>query len=399
MSIGVDMLDRIIKKIVHEFYSSTEKKQYVTRNLNLDLTRKQERTLFCYLDYDEASERINSGATHTNQPRFFQMLKCLYDLDMVVDVCACNELNVIQELDFSCYDYVIGFGKVFQIACQRALYAKKIIYMTEDPYYVAQKKEEERIEYFIERHPGKKYEQELRQISNVRAGHFYLPDQEKNADIIICQGNESYFAGLKGKIYPIVPNAFRNTAFINNQELKEDKSFLMFGASGLVRKGIDILIDVFMNHPDWKLYLCDREISKKLERLGFHNLPSNVVDCGFVDIGGSKAVELFSKCRFIILPSCTEAPSSAVLTGMRHGLIPVVTAGIGLDRFSEFCFYFRDYHIPHIESVLEEVCKINSEELANRSKRIFKYANEHFTLGSFTSQFKTIMLDIKNEAQ
>lgn len=385
----------ISKKFFNHFSKEqAAKKDQIVCNLNLDLTRRQERALVCYLDYQGASSMISRGVTHTNQPRFFQILKCLFELDMVVDVCACNDTDAIGEIDFQDYDYVMGFGKVFQAVCQTHCRAKKIIYMTEDPYYVAKRAEEDRIEYFLQRHNGKKYESELRKVSNTRAGFFYLPEQEKEADIIICQGNEEHFKGLNAKVYPIIPNAFRNDRFTNQQDKKVEKTFVMFGASGLVRKGVDILIEVFEKHPDWELILCDRDISSKLSALGYEKLPTNVHDYGFVDIESEDAIDLFNKCRFIILPSCTEAPSSAILTGMRHGLIPVVTSGIGLDKFSDYCFYFHDYHIENIESVLQEICRIPKETLNTKSRDIFEYANRNFTLEGFTRQFKLIMQDI-----
>lgn len=75
--------------------------------------------------------------------------------------------------------------------------------------------------------------------------------------------------------------------------------------------------------------------------------------------------EIFGKCRFIISASCSETLSSAVLTAMRYGLIPVVMTGTGMDNFSEYCYYFSNYEIESIERVLEQVCATPLYELTS----------------------------------
>ena len=391
-------LGQLKKKIIQKVYKYgiqndiIDDRGYVT-NLNLDLTKKQKRVLLVYLNYNEASNRLKNGTTHTNQPRFFQILTIFYRLDMVVDTCWSLDMNAWNQLQNTTYDIIFGFGKVFQLACVANPDAKKIIYMTEDPYFIAFSREKERIDYFNRRHSDKTSKSGLNNFINTRAGVFYPEGNEEAADYIICQGNPSYFSHLGKKVYVIVPNAFKNPNFDNDQSEKDNQSFVMFGASSLIRKGTDILVETFEKHPEWNLYLCDKNITRNLKQLGYNRLPSNVHDVGFVDINSKQLVELFHKIRYIILPSCTEAPSSAVLTGMRHGLIPIVTRGIGLDQFNDFCYYFDDFHIEAVEDTIQACLKHPRQELENRSQSIFEYANANFTLEEFTSR----MYDILNE--
>lgn len=369
-----------------------ENRSYVT-NLNLDFTKKQKRVLLAYLNYNDASDSLKKGTTHTNQPRLFQILTCFYRLGMVVDTCWSLDTKAWERLKTTKYDIIFGFGPIFQLACQANTDAKKIIYMTEDPYFVADAREKERVNYFNQRHYNKTTKTGLDKFINTRAGVFYPEGNEEVADYIVCQGNPSHFSHLSKKIYVIVPNAFRNPDFDNDQSEKDDYSFVMFGASSLIRKGTDILVETFQKHPDWKLYLCDKNITHNLNQLGYNRLPSNIYDVGFVDINSNRLVELFHQIRYIVLPSCTEAPSSAVLTGMRHGLIPIVTRGIGLDQFDDFCYYFDDFHIEAVEDTIKECLKHTRQELEDRSQSLFEYANTHFTLEEFTSR----MFDILNE--
>lgn len=361
----------------------------VVRNINLDVTKQQKRVLVCYLDYNQTSLALKNGVDHTNQPRFFQILKAFIDNDCVIDVCAHNDELAIKKINFEIYDIIFGFGKVFKAACESKTEACKVIYMTEDPYYVTQSREYERMEYFYRRHKIHVPQHMM------RAGKFYLENQEADSDIIICQGQEEHFKNLRKPIYRIVPNAFKNKNYSINSTKRNKLNFVMFGIQGgFIRKGADLLIETFSKHPEWNLYLCDRDIPAMLRELKYKPLPSNIYDMGFVDINSNGLVDLFAKCQFILLPSCSEAPSSAVLTGMRHGLIPIVSRGIGLDIFKEYCYYFDNYKIDDIEKKIIETLDIPDDQLTQRSNEVYKFANSTFTLSVFTKTIKDIISEI-----
>lgn len=389
------MKNKIIRKIYEYGVNNDiiEENRCVT-NLNLDLTKQQKRVLVTYLNYNDASIKLKLGETHTNQSRLFQILLSFYRLGMIVDTCWCLDKNAWKYLEDNRYDVIFGFGEIFERACEVNPEAKKIIYMTEDPYDVAVTKEIERIVYFKQRHCIKKQKKILNNFENTRAGVFYSKGVENYADYVICQGNPVHFKDLNKPLYTVVPNAFKNIKFKNTQIKKEDNTFVMFGASALIRKGTDILIDTFEKHPEWELYLCDKNISKNLKEIGYTRLPKNVHDCGFININSEELINLFNRVRFILLPSCTEAPSSAVLTGMRHGLIPIVMEGIGLDLFDEFCFYFEDYHIESIELTIEKHMAMTQEEKRKKSELIYEYANANFTLEAFTEHMFSILKNI-----
>lgn len=360
----------------------------VIREINRDFTKNQKKILFCYLDYQYAMTSIRAGATHTNQPRFVQMLKCFIELDLIIDVCACNDEDAIKTLDFLEYDYIFGFGKVFNAACEKNQKAIKIIYMTEDPYYIAEAREKERMAYFKDRH-GFWPPQEM-----VRYGMFYTKGQEENADVIICQGQREHFHHLNKPLYSIVPNAFYNNKFSLPDCKRGNKDFVLFGAAHHIRKGTDILVDVFVKHPEWKLHICEKNVGHALERLGYKKLPDNIIDEGFVDVRSDKLIDVFSKCTYLLLPSCTEAPGSAVLTGMRHGLIPIVMKGIGLDEFDNYCYYFNDFKVETVEKEISRVVNLPEEEILQRGYETYAFANEYFTMEQFTDSFRKIMKEI-----
>lgn len=79
-----------LKKLWEAFlYLEPDKGASLVQDLNIDLNRKQKRALLCYFNEGESTDTKTGNIILSNRP-FIQILKCLYDLDMVVDSCACK---------------------------------------------------------------------------------------------------------------------------------------------------------------------------------------------------------------------------------------------------------------------------------------------------------------------
>lgn len=77
---------------------------------------------------------------------------------------------------------------MFQASCSHICRAKKVIYLTEEPYQIAKRKEEERIKYFLKRHENYINKNNLLSSYDLREDVF-IQNQEIDADAIICQEN------------------------------------------------------------------------------------------------------------------------------------------------------------------------------------------------------------------
>ena len=356
----------------------------IVLGINQDYLREQKKILISYLDYDRTAYSLRHANVHTNLQEMMQMIKVLIDMDYSIDVCACNNEDAALEMPSDYYDVIFGFGDMFKLAKKRNPKAYAIMYMTENPYTVSRNGEQERIDYFYER-TGKK-------IPFARTGKFYLENDESLADAVICLGEKKYFNN--DKVQRIFPSAFKNKKYeVNVCEKRRNTNFLVFGVKGFVHKGNDLLIEVFQKHPEWKLYMCGREIHEECRRLGLV-LPANVIDCGFVDVSSDKFLELIEICPFVLLPSCSEGMSTSLLTCMGHGLIPVTMRGTGMDELFDYCEYFEDYHLSAIESKIEALAGMDTKKMEKYSNKIYEYANENFALKSFTEHFKKCMEEL-----
>lgn len=146
----------------------------------------------------------------------------------------------------------------------------------------------------------------------------------------------------------------------------------------------------FAKHPEWNLYLCGARGAEKAEEAGY-KLTENVHVCGFVDTMSDQFNAIAEKCYYLLLPSCSESPSTSALTALRHGIIPIVMKGNGLDELWDYCRYFEDYHMESIEQTITEAVHVDEEVLQQQGRAAMEYADEHYTLQEYTRQIKNIL--------
>lgn len=218
--------------------------------------------------------------------------------------------------------------------------------------------------------------------------------------IDVCAHNDieaKYYKHLNKPIRRIFQTSFGNnkSCLINNRVC--DK-YLVFGTDGFVHKGIDLLIEVFRKHKEWELYLCGSNITNKMDEYGYKQY-ENIYDCGYISVESENFTELVEQCTYILLPSCSECMSTGVLTGMRHGLIPVVSKGNGFDDFSEYCYFFEGYHLDEIEATIKSLEELLEEDIKKKAVIVKEFAEREFTLEKFESNMYHALEEIFYEAK
>lgn len=382
-------MKELAKKILRRLELQRIGEEQFVSDINRDYTREQKKILLCYLDYQRTVQELRQNFGHTNRQEMMQIIKACIERDWCIDICGCNDRNATEYIRADYYDFIFGFGEAFRYAREHNPKALSILYMTENPYDISYARETERIAYFMER-TGRNFALE-------RTGVYYQKDDEKKADEVLCLGDESYFPAGK-RVFRIWPSALKNPTFSLDFSQKKRTNFLVYGTDGFVHKGNDILVEIFERHPEWTLYLCGARGEEKAKEAGYR-LPPNVHAVGFVDTMSEQFNEIVSKCYYLLLPSCSEGISTAVLTGMRHGMLPVVSRGIGLDGLTEYCVYFEDYHIERVEDLLRQLVEEGTEEkqLQRRSRNAMEYADAHYRLEDFTKMFQDALLEIIEE--
>ncbi len=380
-------LCKIFRKIIRKVEAKCgqgEKPQSIF-SLNMDAGTSQKRVLISYMDYVFAGKELSGASRHSNRYEFCQIIRYFIKHNYKIDICAANDTDIIKYAKTLHYDVIFGFGEVFRKVAPVSS-AFKIIYMTENPYHISYMREQERIGYFYERHH--------RTVPLSRTGVYYKKNDEKLADAVICLGDKQYFSELPEnisvrRIWP--------TAMINPENFsfcqRSPRNFIVLGTDGFVHKGIDLLVEVFGKHREWNLYLCGSDIPHTLKKLGYLPLPSNIKDCGYVDIMDRQFIKLAETCTYILLPSCSEGLSTAILTGMCHGLLPVIMKGNGMDSFEEYCSYFNSFLLSDIELAIKAAASRSQEECIAQAGKIMEYARSNFTIDHFTNSLDKVLYE------
>ena len=174
--------------------------------------------------------------------------------------------------------------------------------------------------------------------------------------------------------------------------------FLFFGSVDQVRKGLDLLLEVFPKHPGLYLHVAghyarepafcacyDREL---------HRTP-NIHLHGVIGIGTPDWDALIRQCAFAILPTCSEGQAGSVVQAMHAGLVPVVTPAAGIDVES-FGILLPENPLPSLDETLERVAALPPSELARLRDATLTAAHSVYSETAFLNRWRKIVRAIES---
>lgn len=170
-----------------------------------------------------------------------------------------------------------------------------------------------------------------------------------------------------------------------------EKEFLWMGGAGPVHKGLDLLLEVFSKHPEWKL-----NVMSKISRKGrFYELYkkemfelSNIKFHGLVMPSSEKFNEIAGRCFAYVNPSCAEATSTATVTALSYGLYPLISRDNGFDLPDGAGMYLDDCTPAGIEKAISAVWKKPEAEVVEATATVQKITLEKFSRQQFTDTMR-----------
>jgi glycosyltransferase involved in cell wall biosynthesis len=171
------------------------------------------------------------------------------------------------------------------------------------------------------------------------------------------------------------------------------KHFLWFGPRGLVLKGLDLVLDAFVEMPDHYLTVCGAvQQEKDFEAAYYKELyqTPNIHTVGWVDITSPKFMEIINNCVGLIYPSGSEGQSGSVVTCLHAGLIPIISYECGVD-VNDFGVILRDCSIKEIQSTIRRVSSLSAEELEGMARKAWEYARAHHTREKFAEEYRKVI--------
>lgn len=332
---------------------------------------------------------------HQNRWQAVEIANIFTQLGYVVDIVSLFDINYDSKEK---YDVVFGVHPAFdKIAGRMPKETIKIYYALELPYQYQNGTIEQRHRDF-----------ENRRGITLKRRRIVMPHKSLSvADYVIYMGNEfsldiySKNGGIPSRFYN-VPNTTSNIKEPNLEDKdfeKARKRFLFLGSSGLILRGLDRLLEVFRDLPQYELYICTTlhwEIGLAFAYRKELFKTQNIHSVGWVDITSDTFKEILNKCAYLIYPSGSEACSGSVLTGIGQGLIPIISRSCGVD-VSIPGITLPDCEISTIKSAVCEAATWSPSQCENLAKTVFEMAKNIYSRDEFSKKMRGNLEDILNK--
>lgn len=220
------------------------------------------------------------------------------------------------------------------------------------------------------------------------------------ADVITMLGNdftESTYAYANKKIIRIplsTTHVYPSPATKDFDRAKNN--FVWFGGSGMIHKGLDIVLEAFAQMPEYRLTVCGKVSNEKdfedTYKKELYQTP-NIKVTGLIDPGGPEFQKICNDSIALIYPSSSEGQSGAVITTMHAGLIPIVSyqSGVDVEDFGEI---LKENSIQGIIRSVREISRLPVKELQSKAIGTWKYARAHHTRENFTKHYRNFITEL-----
>lgn len=227
-------------------------------------------------------------------------------------------------------------------------------------------------------------------------------EANRRADGIICLGNAAAKDTYAG--FPLVVN-LNNAAYADDycDRVQKDfgrgrRGFLFFGAVGSVHKGLDLLIETFLD-LDCELYVCGslephflELYREELSRAG------NIHLIGWVTLRSRAFYDLMNRCNYVIFPSASEGQPGSVVECMHRGLVPIVSEESHIDT-GDFGVTLSQSTVDEITSVVKEAAARPTDWCAQMAQRTCEAARRDHSVDGFRRQFMSAIEAIVSRAE
>lgn len=295
---------------------------------------------------------------------------------------------VVQEytapiIDDESFDVVFGLEPNFTTMAKRTPKAKHISYATGAYSPFANNAIEQRTNAF-----NQKYSANIppRRVCMV-------DDAPEIADVILQIGSkftiQTYPSHLQGKIKLI--NQSSNYIHLDPRIIRQPirHKFLWFASFGSILKGVDLVLEAFIRHPELKIDIVgpiERDVLKIFQIEKYPNIRIH----GFIDVNTPEFQEIITSTAFLLYPSATEGAPGAVNVAMKNGIIPLTSSVASPDEIDKLGFMIKSLDSEGIEEALSWSQTLSEEEIKRLHNRNIEYA-KRWSLDNFKSDFNCFL--------
>lgn len=281
------------------------------------------------------------------------------------------------------YDVVFGLEPNFVKACIANPNALKIYYAT-GAYYKHQNQQIiNRTNYFNSKYGVK-----------IPYRRLIVPHLAcEIADIILQIGTQetiqTYPAHLRDKVVLLDQSShdFLAIDIKKKQSISRRDCFVWFGSSGAILKGLDLILDYFIENCTETIHLfgvVEQDVldAYEIKIKGCRNIFIH----GFVDINSIFFREIMDQCGFLIFPSSSEGCPGSVINAMKLGVIPIATKWAAPDNILELGYLLPELSTEAIAESIKWTKSLNDSEFIQLIERCHSFVKTKYSIDIFETQ-------------
>ncbi len=376
-----------VKKIKHKLNCIfTGQKRVVSLN---SFSKNQDKVLISYLIDPfilKANQSISNA--HTNQWECLQIAKTFLNLGYSVDVISWDNQKFIPKKNYSFFiDIHSNLERIAPFLSQNCV---KILHITGAHWLFQNVSEYARLLAL----------QQRRGVTIISRRTVPPSLGIEYADYATILGNQftiNTFSYANKPIYRIPISTAVLYEFPEGKNFDTCRNrFLWFGSSGMVHKGLDLVLEAFAEMPEYHLTVCGPvQNEKDFEKAYYKELYQtyNIHTIGWIDISSTQFIEITKNCVGLIYPSCSEGGGGSVVTCMHAGLIPIVSYESSVDVM-DFGLILKDSSIEQIKNSIKEISSSSSEELQIRARKAWEFARKNHTREKFAEAYENFVNNI-----
>ena len=298
-------------------------------------------------------------------------------------------------IDYSKYQYIIGFGAPFQKSFySKGSKLKRVIYHAGPNIQHTNFIEAKRVNEF----------NNLNSLSLSPERETYWPwvFSTVSAHAIIHTGNSwtrSTYNEFEQDLYTLPVMSILDEAHEPIKFNDNARDFIWIGGNGAIWKGLDLVIEAFKKlKTDSKLHIFGPVENEP----GFYNFYKIYFDNndsiyfhGMVDVNSDHFKEIIKGCAFTVFPGSSEGGASSVLTSMHLGLIPIVTiqSSIDLDNFG---ILIEELQVNSTKVAMEKAQMLDEKEISRQRNAVIDHIEKNHTTANYRNSFEESLKQIIN---
>jgi glycosyltransferase involved in cell wall biosynthesis len=169
---------------------------------------------------------------------------------------------------------------------------------------------------------------------------------------------------------------------------------MWFGSGGLVHKGLDLVLETFVDMPDYHLTICGPIDGEKDFRKVFYKelyQTANIHTEGWLDVDSQKFVKIARGCIGLIYPSCSEGGGGSVINCMHAGLIPIVSRESSVDVDEDYGIVLPECSTEEIRGSVRRLSALPSEKLKLMARKAWEFVRENHTRKRFSEEYRRVI--------